>query len=357
VALAATSIAQAAQTDVYAPGRAVVTGLDRIVTPHGVQETFVATLGGVRQVVNVRGADRANPILVFVHGGPAAPEMPVAWAFQRPWEDFFTVVQWDQRGAGKSFPLDDPKTLAPTLNVDRYRDDTIELIQLLCRKYGKHKVFLLGHSWGSIVGLSVAMKRPDLLYAYVGMGQVIDFRENETVGFDWTLAQARAGHNAQAIRELEEIEPYPGTGTFDIAKMTTERKWNIYYGGLAAYHRDAEFYFHLPRLAPQYTAADRRAYDEGSAFTIETMFPHLSSVTFANVHELDVPVVLFLGRHDYTTPSQIAAAWLEQLSAPKKRAVWFENSAHLAMIEEPGHVFAALLRYVLPLASDDPVHR
>src|SRR5512133_2677438 len=74
---------------------------------------------------------KAQIILIFVHGGPGAVEMPFAWAFQRPWEDFFTVVQYDQRGAGRSYPLNDPKTLAPTLTIDRYREDTIELIELL----------------------------------------------------------------------------------------------------------------------------------------------------------------------------------------------------------------------------------
>ena len=99
-ALSAGAAAQTAPADPYARGREVVADIHRIVTPNGVQETFEATLGGARQVVNVRGADRANPVLLFVHGGPAAVEMPIAWAFQRPWEDFFTVVQWDQRGAG-----------------------------------------------------------------------------------------------------------------------------------------------------------------------------------------------------------------------------------------------------------------
>ena len=127
IAVAGDSMAQMPETtDIYAPGRAIVADLDRIVTPNDVQETFEAVLGGARQVVNVRGADRGNPILIYIHGGPGAVEMSFGLAFQRPWEDFFTVV------AGRSYPLNDPKTFAPTLTIDRYRDDTIELIELLC---------------------------------------------------------------------------------------------------------------------------------------------------------------------------------------------------------------------------------
>ncbi|MGV3479656.1 MAG: alpha/beta fold hydrolase [Sphingobium sp.] len=360
LAAAASATAQtptAPTDDIYAPGRAVVADINRIVTPNGVQETFEAVLGGARQVVNVRGADRANPILLFVHGGPGAVEMPIAWSFQRPWEDFFTVVQWDQRGAGRSFLLNDPKAIAPTLKPDRYRDDTIELIELLLRKYGQRKVFLMGHSWGSIVGLSVAAKRPDLLHAYIGMGQVIDFRENERVGYEWTLKRARETGNAEAVRELEAIRPYPGPGAFDIAKMTTERKWSVHYGALAAGRDNADFYFRAPRLSPEYTPADRKAWDDGSAFTITTMFPQLADVSFAKLDRLDVPVLMLLGRQDYTTPSTITAQWMDRLRAPKKSIAWMEHSAHLPMIEEPGHVLSALLERARPLAAKSKTRR
>ena len=336
--------------DLYAPARAIVADIGRIVTPNGVQETFEVTLGGTRQVVNVRGADRANPILLFVHGGPGAVEMPVAWAFQRPWEDLFTVVQWDQRGAGRSFPLNDTKALAPTLSVDRYRDDAIELIEQLRRRYGQRRVFLLGHSWGSIVGLSVAARRPDLLHAYIGVGQIIDFRENERVGFDWTLAQARKAGDAQAVAELEAIRPYPGPGAFSIDKMSTERKWSIRYGALAAGRDNADFYFRAPRLSPEYGPADVKAWGAGSDFTIGVLFPKLADISFTPLTRLDVPVFLFLGRQDWTTPSTLAARWLDRLKAPKKAAIWFDHSAHLPMIEEPGRVFLTLANDVRPLA-------
>jgi len=352
-ALNGAAMQSAASDDIYAPGRKIISDIDRIVTPNGVQETFEVVLGGARQIVNVRGSDRANPILLFVHGGPGAVEMPVAWAFQRPWEDFFTVVQWDQRGAGRSFPLNNPKTLAPTLTPERYRDDTIELIQLLCHKYNKRKVLLLGHSWGTIVGLSVAMKRPDLLYAYIGMGQIIDFRENERVGYEWTLERAHNDHNAKAEQELQALRPYPGSGGFDIQKMTTERKWSIHYGALAAGRDNAEFYFQAPHLSPLYTAADVKAWLDGSAFTITTMFPKLAELTFNDIHSLSVPIFLFTGRHDFTAPWPIAQIWLEQVQAPRKAMVWFENSGHLPMIEEPGHMVKALLDHVRPLAVED----
>lgn len=342
---------QATPTDPLNAARGVVAEVQRIVTPDGVQEDFVATLGGARQAVNVRGAHRSNPLLLFVHGGPGSVEMPMAWTFQRHWEDFFTVVQWDQRGAGKSYPLNDPKELAATMTLPRYRDDAIELIELLTRRYGQRKVILMGHSWGSGVGLAVAAKRPDLLHVYVGVGQAIDWRENERVGLEWTLERARRENNAQAVRELEALRPYPLAGPFTIEKADAWRKWAIGWGALAAYRANADFYFDSTRLSPEYTEADRKAWGDGSAFSVATLWPRMASVTFKDLRKLDAPVVFFLGRHDYTVPAPIAADWLERVDAPAKRVVWFEHSAHLPMVEEPGRVFAALLEHVRPYAD------
>jgi pimeloyl-ACP methyl ester carboxylesterase len=340
-----------AAPDPYAPARELIADIGRIVTPNGVQETFEVTLGGTRQVVNVRGTDRRHPLLLFVHGGPASVEMPMAWTFQRPWEDYFTVVQWDQRAAGRSYPLNEPAKIAATLTPDRYRDDAIELIEQLRRRYGQRKVVLMGYSWGSMVGLAVAAKRPDLLHAYVGIGQGVDFRENERVGYAWTLERARAEGNDKALRELEAIRPYPGDGPLDFAKTTVQRNWSVYYGALAAYRHDANFYFRSTRLSPEYTPADRRAWNDGAEFTMKLLWPQLANLSFASLRRLDVPVVLLLGRHDYTTPSTLAAEWLGRLQAPAKKAVWFEHSAHMPMVEEPGRVLVTLVTEVLPHAA------
>lgn len=332
-----------AKLDGLEGARAIIADIQKIVTPTGINETLTVTLGGARQVVNIRGANRANPVLLYIHGGPGSVEMPMAWSFQHPWEDFFTVVQWDQRGAGRSYPLNDPAAIAPTLSLGRYRDDAIELIEQLRARVGQDKVFVLGHSFGSAVGLAVAGKRPDLLHAYIGMGQIIDFRENERVGMQRTLEEARKRHDTEAEREILALGPYPDAGPFTINKADAWRKWANRYGSLAGHRPDADFYFDSTKLSPLYTPQDRESWSSGSAFTVTALWPRLADVSFKQVRRLTVPVVLLLGRHDTTTPSGIAAAWLEHVSAPRRRLCWFEDSGHLPMIEEPGRTLLALL--------------
>lgn len=338
--------------DPEASGRAIVADVQKLVTPARVDDSFMATLGGAKQFVRVRGANRANPILLFVHGGPGATESPLAWTFQRPWEDFFTVVQWDQRGAGKSYLLESADALVPTLRPERYIEDAIELIELLRRRYGKRKVLVLGHSWGSYVGLAMAIKRPDLLYGYIGVGQGIDVREDERILFDWTLAKARADNNAPAISELEALQPYPGPGRLTIARTDAQRKWGVYYGALAAYRNNADFYFRAPRLSPDHSPNDRRAMDAGSALTVQNVWPYFAELSFKSVNRMRTPVLMILGRHDYTTPAGPVATWMERLNAPGKWTIWFQDSAHLAFVEEPGRFLTTLVEYALPLARD-----
>ena len=322
--------------------RSIIGDVQKIVTPRGVDETLVVTLGGARQVINIRGADRDNPIRLYIHGGPGSVEMPMAWTFQRPWEDAFTVVQWDQRGAGRSYPLN-PAAIAPTLRLDRYRDDAIELIEQLRARFSQRKVFVLGHSFSSAIGLAVAQKRPDLLFAYIGMGQLIDFRENERVGMSRTRDIAKRRGDVEAVRAIDALAPYPDSGPFTIEKADTWRKWTNRYGSLAGQRPDAGFYFNATKLSPLYSPADLEAWSKGSMFTVQTLWPRLAEVSFAPVRHLDVPVIFLLGRLDNTTPSTLAARWLRGLSARAKAACWFENSGHLPMIEEPGRVFATLI--------------
>ena len=340
-------------TTPYAKARDIVRDLDRITSPTGVQESYSVLVGGVSQWLNVRGQDRANPVLLFVHGGPASPAMPTLWQFQRPLEDYFTVVQWDQRASGKTLANTDPATMDATLHIDRYVDDAIAVAEAVRTRYGKGKVLLVGHSWGTIIAMKAALKRPDLFSAYVGMGQVIDVRENERISYDYAVEQAKAHANTAALKELASIAPYPGTTPITRERIIIARKWAQYYGGMSAFRDTSAYYFDGPLLSPDYEASDVCAIDRGNVATLGRILPEFLDVDFRGVKRFPIPVVMFLGRHDYTTPSAPTAEWLARVDAPSKQAIWFEHSAHMIPWEEPGRTLVSLLQTVRPIATGE----
>ncbi len=296
----------------------------------------------------MRGQDRSNPIILFVHGGPAAPITPTMWEFQRPIEEYFTVVHWDQRGAGKTLLESDPEKVAPTIRIERYVDDAIEVAEYVRKRYGKRKLVLMGHSWGTVVGMGAALKRPDLFHAYVGIGQVISTRENERISYEYAVEQAKLHKNDEALKDLASIAPYPGTEPITRERIIVARKWPQHYGGLSAFRSTSTYYFNGPLLSPDYDAAQVKAIDQGSLFTLGRLLPEFVKVDFSQVKIFPIPVVMFLGRHDYTTPTAPTVAWLDQVKAPSKGAVWFERSAHMVPWEEPGKTLVSLLNHVRP---------
>jgi pimeloyl-ACP methyl ester carboxylesterase len=332
--------------------RAIIEDLGRIVAPNGVQETFKLRIGGIEQWVYARGQDRSNPVIVFVHGGPASPMSAAMWMFQRPLEEYFTVVNWDQRGAGRTFRETEPDSIADTIRIDRYVDDTIELAQHLRKRYGVRKLILVGHSWGTVVGMKAALERPQLFHAYVGIGQVINTQDNERLSFEYGLAQAKKHRNAEAIRELESIAPYPGDQPITRDRIIIARKWPQFYGGLTAFRDSSDYYFNAAKLSPEYSATDAAAIDKGSLFTLGRILPEFLEVDFTPVKAFPIPVVMFMGRHDYTTPSQPTDEWLRKVKAPFKLGIWFEQSAHMIPFEEPGKLLLSLVEHVRPLALE-----
>lgn len=337
----------------YQESREIIRDLQHIVAPSGVQESYKTRIGGIEQWINVRGQDRDNPMILFVHGGPASPSMPTMWQFQRPLEEYFTVVNWDQRGAGKTYnETVPPESIGDTIHIPRYVDDAIEVAQYLLKRYHKDKLILVGHSWGTVVAMNAALKRPELFHAYVGIGQVINTRDNERISFQYGLEQARAHHNQEALKELESIAPYPGDQPITRERIILARKWPQFYGGLTAYREDSNYYYRGPRLSPDYDDRDRCAINLGSIFSLGRLLPEFLDVDFKGVHDFPIPVVMFMGRHDYTTPSEPTEAWLRQVKAPYKQGVWFERSAHMMPWEEPGKTLTSLLQYVRPLAVE-----
>ena len=335
----------------YAPAREIVADLQRITAPEGVQEEYAVEIGGIRQWVNVRGQDRDNPMVLFVHGGPASPVIPTLWQFQRPLEEYFTVVNYDQRGAGRTLLLNPQDAVADTLRIQRYVDDAIALAEHLRTRYAQRKLVLMAHSWGTVVAMHAALQRPDLFHAYVGIGQVINVRTNEQVSFDYGLRTARAKGNTEAVREMEAIAPYPGDQPITRERIVIARKWPQFYGGLTAYRAESTYFFQGPRLSPDYDDAARCAINAGSVFTLGRLLDEFLQVDFTGVEDFPIPVVMFMGRHDYTTPSEPTAAWLAKVRAPYKQGVWFEHSAHMIPWEEPGKTLVSLLQHVRPRAG------
>ncbi len=323
----------------------------RITSPGGIEELRAVEIGGIKHWISVRGRDRRNPILLFIHGGPASTEMPVSWLYQEAWEDYFTVVQWDQRGAGKTAASNDAVPVTPTITIDRMTKDGEELVAHLREHYGKQKIFVLGHSWGSVIGLNIARAHPEWLHAYIGMGQFIYGPENERVGYSFALREARRAGNADAIGELEAIAPYPNAdGKVSLEQILAQRKWLTYFGGLTAGRQNFEYEQRARLLSPDYTPDDHAA-DASIGTSLIQLLPGLTQLDYRGVSRIECPVFLMAGRRDFATPSEIAAEWFEKLEAPTKRLFWFERSAHMMQFEQPGKLFLHLVRDIRPLAE------
>lgn len=335
--------------DKYEKARAIISDLDSIVTPDGLQQSYMMNIGGVKQWVYVRGQDKSNPIILFIHGGPASPISSLAWSFQRPIEEYFTVVNYDQRASGRTYSANDTLTIGKTIHIQQYVEDAIQLAEFIRKKYAKKKIILMAHSWGTIIALKIAIKRPDLFYAYVGIGQVISTMENEMLSFDYGLEQAKRFKNEKAIKELQSIKPYPGNRPITRERIVIARTWPQYYGGLSAYRNNSNYFFNIPLLSPSYTVKDVAAIDSGSLYTLGKILPEFLNVDLRSVKIFPIPVFMLLGRHDYTTPTLPTEQWLKEVKAPIKKGIWFEHSAHLIPLEEPGKLLITLINNVRPL--------
>lgn len=330
----------------------VLKDLRHVVTPQGVERAQKVRIGGIDQWVSVRGKDRRNPILLVLHGGPGYVLGPTSWWFQPGLEDYFTVVEWDQRGAGKTFLINDPGKVAPTMRRERMVADAAEMVSWIRKEFGKKKIFLLGHSWGSYVGLALARLRPQWFYAYIGVGQITDGPESERRGWRFAMDAARRTHNEQAIRELQAIAPYAVKGKpVSLKNLPVERKWLGAFGGVMAYRKGHDVEVKAAGLSPDYSDSEISRIWQGNQFSQKYLLADVINTNMTSITGLDCPLILFEGRHDYNVNAQMAADWFSHVSAPGKQLVWFEHSAHEPMNEEPGKFLVSLVHYARPFAE------
>jgi pimeloyl-ACP methyl ester carboxylesterase len=301
------------------------------------------TLGGAEQTILLRGQDRANPVLLFLHGGPGFGQLPVAARYSDQLERHFVVVHWDQRGAGASCAGTD----FAAVTREQIVADALELSERLARRFGAEKVFLLGHSWGSVVGALAVQQRPERFHAYVGLGQVVNGRRNEELSYRFVLEEAKRRGDAEALSELSRIRPpYPTTDELGI-----QRRWlNVYRGSIHAMERAREV---LPAalFGREYTPATRLRFFSCFQRSIERLWDGLDGFdTLAQIPRLEVPVYLFTGRHDWNTPYPLIEEWAARLEAPHVEIVWFEGAGHVPPIEAPEEFQRRLIEKLTPLA-------
>jgi proline iminopeptidase len=330
--------------------RSILADAQSLSSADAVDETGFVNIGGIKQWISVRGRHRSNPILLVLHGGPGFTLSPVSYWIMRDWEEYFTVVQWDQRGAGKTYAANDPAAVRPTMTIKRMVDDAEEVVDHLRRTYGKDRIVLFAHSWGSVVGLQLAQRRPDALYAYVGTGQFIDFQRSERMGYEATLAAATKAGDAAAVADLKAIAPFPDLvhPERNFQNLPRERQWLAKYRGYYAAGGVGHFN-ELASLSPTYSPDELRMRDAAQMFSLGALWGELASVDFSKTTSFRTPVIILQGRHDLGTSATLAGEWFKTVRAPSKQLVWFEDSAHMTVEEEPGKMLVTLVEKVLPL--------
>jgi pimeloyl-ACP methyl ester carboxylesterase len=313
------------------------------IVPDSVAEINYFRLGGVDQWVMVRGENVANPLLIFLHGGPGFPEMRLFRSFNAPLEKHFTIVYWEQRGTNKSFDRKIPKS---SMTVDRFISDLDELVDVVRRRFGKEKVAIYGHSWGSALGVLYASIFPEKVSVYVGAGQVGNFPASETICYEFALAEAERRGNCKALRELRAIGPPPHTAQ----KVISQRKWLTRFVGMVRGMSMWRF-SRIMVSGPESSILDLPNILRGTLFSTRTMWDEVSALDLTRrAPVLHVPVFFFIGRHDHVIAPQISVAYFEMLTAPSKSLVWFEESAHEPPFEEPAKFNHAMLELVRPIA-------
>ena len=316
-------------------------GPDGSVLPGSIAQTAYVSLGGIDQWIMLRGENASNPVLVVLHGGPGFPETNFFRHYNTALEKWFTVVHWEQRGAGKSFTSDTP---VASMTIERFVRDLDELVDTVCAKLGQKKVVVLGHSWGSSLGTIYAARHPEKVSAYVGTGQIGDLQASELASYKFVLAEAERRNNRAALKELRALGEPPYTAR----TIRVQRKWLSRFVGVM---RGKTFWqlFSAMRAAPEASLFDLPDVFRGAMFSLRTLWSEVSALNLeASVPELKMPVFFFIGRHDHQVDARTSAAYFEKLIAPSKQLVWFEESAHMPPFEEPEMFDAKLVELVLP---------
>ncbi len=307
--------------------------------PGSIAELEQVELNGRNQWITMRAHDADKPVLLFLAGGPGGSQLAATRKVLTGLEEHFVVINWDQPGAGKSYRAADFDTLTP----EQYIADAHELTLYLRERFGTEKIYIMGESWGSLLGIWLVERYPDHYHAFVGAAQMVAFLETDTYDYNLALqiAAERGDDNKISALQQQGLPPYYGRG---VAKKVTEYilYLSIYMNQNPEIHSNYDTFGDI--FAPEYGLYDKVNYIRGLLQTMDVMWPQLWEVDLREqTPQLDVPVIFLEGRHDINAPPELAEDYMQQLDAPHKEIIWFEHSGHSPWVEEPQKVMDLLI--------------
>ena len=321
-------------------------GSDGEVLRGSIAEVAYLRLGGVDQWVMIRGESVAKPPLILLHGGPGLSETRLFRRYNAALEKSFTVVYWDQRGAGKSF---DPGIPPSSMTVEPFISDRDELVGAVCKRLDKTSVAVFGHSWGSALGVLYAARFPEKVAVYIGSGQYGDAAAGEEASYEYALGEAQRYGKRRALEKLREIGPPP----HNAEQLWTERTVVMRLEG--GMRPRAIWKFARALRGPESSVFDLPRTMRAFRWTLGAMWEETARLDLLDLAPaLEMPVFFFLGRNDHWVPPEAGLAYFEALKAPQKEFVWFERSGHEPFVDEPAKFNAAMAELVLPVARTDP---
>lgn len=284
-------------------------------------------INGTGHEVMIRGVDRTNPILIFVHGGPGCSEIPYVRKYQKELEQHFTVVHYDQRGSGKSYHFFEDYS---NLTTDVLVDDLLALRDYVSKELGQEKVILIGHSFGTYIGMKAAAKAPTQFHAYIGIGQMANTLQSELESLEYTYEQAKQAGNEDDVKKLELIR-----SSIEQGKELTPRILLQKYGGADRLINENRDYISGFLLSPEYNGLDMIRFYSGMFSSQDILLREAFDQNLPEiVDHLEIPTYFVTGKYDYMTTANAARDYFDVLDAPIKDFIVFNESAHYPQFEE-----------------------
>lgn len=307
-----------------------------------INESGFEKIGGIDQWIAIQGADQRNPAILFLHGGPGEAQSPFLSQFL-PWQHDFTVANWDQRGAGRTYGRNGEST--PGMTLDRIVDDACEVAQHVCRRLSHKKAILIGQSFGSFVGVQAIKRRPELFHAYVGTGQVVSIRESFLDLARYTRQKATETGDRTTLDALDKAETLQGLVRLGALRQSSS-KWAVSASDQQYVKVVNDF-----RGKPPYPKGDVADWVEGGRFSGKTIGMNAGAMDMRALG-LDMPVPFFVvqGREDHIAGFEPARAYCEDVRAPAKAFVPIDGG-HYACFTNPDAFVGALNKYARPLAT------